>query len=164
MKTQTKQALLRLSRWLGQVGLSIVILSCLISCGVGIPPKELAPDGAIVTRAIEFHLNQTEIDLARQLNLKAPEIEIKNIRVRHIQPLFIAELPTYHLQGRYNLKIKLSRRQINQKNNYFDIYLQRQIEGKTWRLLTPEYGHRQAEETVTKNNHPSQWSSYLITD
>jgi hypothetical protein len=128
----------------------IIIILLLSSCGWRTPPIELAPNGEIVKRAIALQLSQTEQTLARQLSLNAPEIDLSNIRVQKLQPLFVAKLPTYHLQGKYNLKLKLTRRQITQNNNSFDVYLQRQAEGKTWRLLK-------------KDDRPrSLWSSYLI--
>jgi small-conductance mechanosensitive channel len=128
----------------------IIIIWLLSSCSWRTPPIELAPNGEIVKRAIALQLSQTEQTLARQLSLNAPEIDLSNIRVQKLQPLFVAKLPTYHLQGKYNLKLKLTRRQITQNNNSFDVYLQRQAEGKTWRLLKKD------------NQQRSLWSSYLI--
>ncbi|MGF1539180.1 MAG: hypothetical protein ACFCU5_01810 [Pleurocapsa sp.] len=129
----------------------IIIILLLNSCGWRTPPTELAPNGEIVKKAIALQLSQTEQTLAKQLSLTAPEINISNIRVQKLQPLFIAKLPTYHLQGKYNLKLKLTRRQITQNNNSFDVYLQRQAEGKTWRLLKKD-----------NSKERSLWSSYLI--
>jgi small-conductance mechanosensitive channel len=129
----------------------IMIILLLNSCGLRTPPTELAPNGEIVQRAIALQLSQAEQTLARQLSLNAPEIDLSNIRVQKLQPLFVAKLPTYHLQGKYNLKLKLTRRQITQNNNSFDVYLQRQAEGKTWRLLKKDH-----------HQERSLWSSYLI--
>jgi len=56
-------------------------------------------------------------------------------------------LPAYHLQGDYDLTLRLPHQKDTKQHNNFDLYLQRQIEGKTWRLL---------EEVA------SQWRSYLV--
>jgi hypothetical protein len=50
--------------------------------------------------------------------------------------------------------LTLPRQTVTQKKNAFEIYLQRQSEGKTWRLLQREVKDGQAGE--------AQWSSYLI--
>ncbi|GAB4526454.1 MAG: hypothetical protein Tsb0014_06600 [Pleurocapsa sp.] len=152
MKVNTSQRLKTIFSWLGKIYWLVIIILLLSSCGYRTPPKELAPTGEIVKQAIALQLRQTEQTLAQKLNLADPEIKISNIRVKQLQPIFVADLPTYHLQGKYNLQLKLSRRQIEQKNNAFDVYLQRQAEGKTWRLLRKEYNE----------NNERQWSSYLI--
>lgn len=152
MKLDNDKILRGIFSWFGRIYWLIIIIFLLSGCSYGTPPKELAPTGEIVKNAIALQLEQTEQNLAKQLNLASPEINISDIRVKQLKPLFIAELPTYHLQGKYNLKLKLSRRQIKQKNNTFDVYLQRQAEGKTWRLLRKE---------LNDNDH-NQWSSYLI--
>ncbi|MFM7441150.1 MAG: hypothetical protein ACKO2V_21570, partial [Snowella sp.] len=85
-------------------------------------------------------------------NAPSPEFEISEIRIKIIEPVFIEGLSSYHLQGRYNLKLKLPRQEVSQKGNQFEIYLQRQIEGKTWRLLRRQ----------VNSEGDSQWSSYLI--
>lgn len=135
------------------------IAIALDSCGYGIPPEELAPNNRIIAKAIVFQIAPTEQNLAQQLEASAPNLKITNISVARIEPRYIGKLPTYHLQGKYNLKLKLSRRQVTQTNNSFDLYLQRQGENheshdavnqtrEIWRLLKPE--------------KDSTWSSYLI--
>ena len=151
MKSNTNATLKIVINWLGKIYWPLIIILLLNGCGLRTPPIELAPNGEIVKNAIALQLEQTEQTLAQQLNLAAPEIKISKIRVQKLQPLFVAQLATYHLQGKYNLKLKLARRQIAQKNNAFDIYLQRQAEGKTWRLLKKDSQGRQ-----------TQWSSYLV--
>ncbi len=151
MKIKTNNTIEIVLNWLGKIYWLIIIILLLNGCALRTPPTELAPNGEIVKSAIALQLTQTEQTLAQQLNLAAPEINISNIRVQKLKPLFIAQLATYHLQGKYNLKLKLSHRQIAQKNNSFDIYLQRQAEGKTWRLLKKE-----------SKGEQGGWSSYLV--
>ena len=130
--------------------LTIVILT---ACGTNPPPREFAPGGEIVAKAIALQLSQTEQTLSQQLYTSVPQLDIEQIKVQQIEPLSIGNLPTYHLQGTYQLTLKLPRQQVTQKNNPFDIYLQRQAEGETWRLLKRKFSPSKAK---------LQWSSYLI--
>ncbi|MBE9171010.1 hypothetical protein IQ238_27005 [Pleurocapsales cyanobacterium LEGE 06147] len=126
-----------------------IALFLLSSCTHPTPAKEFAPEVEIVQKALAVRWQQTEQNLAQQLNASLPEIEISKIQVQKTKPLFIDKLPTYHLEGKYNLRLKFPHRQVKQVNNSFDIYLQRQEEDNTWRLL---------ERDRTK----STWTSYLI--
>jgi len=130
-----------------------ILLILLTACSSPAPPTELAPDPEIIQKAIALQLNLTQTLLTQQLKASTPDLEITQINVNKLEPVYIAQLPAFHLQGNYNLTIKLPHQQVNQKNNPFEIYIQRQIEGKTWRLLRRE----------TKNTDPEpKWYSYLI--
>ncbi|MGF1479116.1 MAG: hypothetical protein ACFB4I_06460 [Cyanophyceae cyanobacterium] len=134
--------------------MNCLLVACLIllsACSAAAPPLEFAPPGKIVQQAIALQLDLTQQQLSQRLKAVPPQLELGPITVQHIEPLFVARLPTYHLTGAYQLTIKLPHQQVTQKNNRFDIYLQRQAEGKTWRLL-----RREAQR--------SEWSSYLIRD
>ncbi|HAC63802.1 MAG TPA: hypothetical protein DCF68_09745, partial [Cyanothece sp. UBA12306] len=87
------------------------------------------------------------------LNTTTPQLEISQINVKQLESILVAQLPTYHLQGTYNLKLILPRKKITQKHNQFNIYLQRQIEGETWRLL---------RQDISLSDQKGQWTSYLI--
>lgn len=130
-----------------------VVILFLNACSNPTPPTEFAPEGEVVQKAILLQLNQTEQRLTQQLNATHPILDISQIKVKTLEPIYVAELPAYRLQGTYNLKLTLTRQQVTQKNNHFDIYLQRQAEAKTWRLLRRE---------VTPASTEPQWSSYLI--
>lgn len=132
--------------------LSGILIILLTACNSAKPPLEFAPDSELIQKAIALQLSQTEAHLSKQLNAVRPELEIYQIRVKTIDPVFIEALPSYHLQGIYNLKLKLPLQEAKQKNNRFDIYLQRQIEGKSWRLLRQQ----------VNSGGESQWLSYLI--
>ncbi|MBR8828475.1 MAG: hypothetical protein DSM107014_11350 [Gomphosphaeria aponina SAG 52.96 = DSM 107014] len=129
------------------------IIIWLTACSTQAPPTELAPEPEIVKKAIALQLNLTQTQLTQKLNAATPALEIGQINVKQLEPIFIAKLPAYHLQGTYDLTIKLPRQQAKQKNNPFEIYLQRQIEGKTWRLLKRE---------TSKTEEKTQWNTYLI--
>ncbi|MEM8778352.1 MAG: hypothetical protein AAGF26_05655 [Cyanobacteria bacterium P01_G01_bin.49] len=136
--------------------LIITILISLTACGtVATAPIEFAPTGNIIQQAIAFQLRQQLNPLSQQLNTNRPDLEIGQINVKDIESIIIAELPTYHLQGTYNLKLILPRQEVQQKNNNFEIYLQRQAERKTWRLLSKD--NKNLSDNI-------QWKSYLIRD
>lgn len=141
--------------WLHSVLTTILISlsSLMIACNSLTPPTEFAPDGEIVEKAITLQITQNFQRLSDQLNTTLPQLKISQIQVKQLDSILIAHLPTYHIQGIYNLKLMLPRKTTDQKKNQFDIYLQRQIEGKTWRLLKRE--HDLLYETF-------QWKSYLI--
>ena len=132
----------------------LIVFFCLLltACTVGKPPLEFSPDGEIVQKAIALQLANAESQISQQLNTTKPTFTISQVRVDKIDPVFIESLPSYHLQGTYNLQLNLSRQEVLQKGNAFDLYLQRQVEGKTWRLL---------RRWVNGNDKP-QWRSYLI--
>jgi hypothetical protein len=133
--------------------LAVIFIVLLTACSATTPPTELAPDGAIVEKAIALQLEQTQAGLSQQLNLTTPKLTISNINVSKLEPIFIAELPAYHLIGTYNLTMKFARQEVKLKNDPFEIYLQRQAEGKTWRLL---------RQKVTDLGNQIEWLSYLI--
>ena len=124
----------------------VALILLLSACSTPTPPRELAPNGQIVQKAIALQLNQTQQKIADRLNASSPQIQLNQITVKQIEPIFVDKLATYHLKGTYTLIIKLPRQQVTQ-NNAFDIYIQRQAQGKTWRLLKRE---------------ANQWTSYLI--
>lgn len=132
-----------------------VCLFSLMACqSVATAPIELAPDGNIIQQAIAQQLYQRLNPLSEQLKTNRPDVKIGQINVKNIESTVVAELPTYHLQGTYNLTLILPRQTINQKNNHFDVYLQRQAEGKTWRLLSKDNSTTSSDK---------QWKSYLIS-
>ncbi|MGL5034396.1 MAG: hypothetical protein ACRC6M_11415 [Microcystaceae cyanobacterium] len=116
-------------------------------------PLEFAPDGEVVQKAIALALNQTQTRLSQQLKTPAPQLELDNINVKKLEAIVVNELPAYHLTGFYDVKLTLPRQTVTQKKNSFEIYLQRQSEGKSWRLLKRE---------AKPADQASQWSSYLI--
>ncbi|PSF36245.1 hypothetical protein C7H19_13640 [Aphanothece hegewaldii CCALA 016] len=140
------------THWLKIFIIPLLILM-LNACSSLTPPIELAPNGEIVKKAIALQLKQTETALSESLMASSPQFDLNQIKVKNIDPLFIAHLATYHLQGTYNLKLKLPRQKVTQQSNPFDIYLQRQVEGKTWRLLRRDLHDDDAQP---------QWTSYLI--
>ena len=146
----------------------ILLLTLLTACGGNTPPKGLAPGKDIVKHAIARQLTLTEDRLTAQLDQVSPtNFTIQNLNIKTLNPVYIADLATYQISGTYTLKLNLPRQEVTQEKNQFEIYLQRQAEGKTWRLLirdndfsasnTNENQEEDTEEKVTA------WKSYLVT-
>ncbi len=121
----------------------IVVLMVLLSACSGNP---LTPTGKLVKKAIALQVEQTQQQLSKQLGIRQQKYQIINT------------LPAYHIQGVYDLKLKLPNRELTQDKKSFDIYMQLQKEGKTWRLLQPD--NIQSDEN-TEQTKPT-WRSYLI--
>jgi len=129
--------------------LTAILLMLLTACGsIG-----LLPTRELVQKAIAFGLEQTQQKLSQQLDLDFQGFEIKRLSITEEQPLTIENLPAFRVRGTYDLIVKLPKRRLTQPKKPFDVYLQIQQEGKTWRLLLLEKGN--------KNTQPI-WRSYLI--
>ena len=137
------------SRWYQRIFLVMCIL-LLTACSRTPYSLQFGLDEAVVKQAIALQLNQREQVISQSLSTPVPQLEINQIKINSIEPIFIANLPSYHLQGTYNLILNLPRQQVTQKRNTFEIYLQRQLEGKTWRLLKRD------------NQEDEQWFTYSI--
>ena len=145
----------------------ILLLTVLTACGSNTPPKGLAPAKDVVKHAIERQLTLTEDRLTTELDQISPtDFTIQNLNIKTLNPVYIANLATYQINGTYTLKLNLSRQEVTQEKNEFEVYLQRQAEGKTWRLLIRDNdfsasntndNEEDTEEKVTA------WKSYLVT-
>jgi hypothetical protein len=133
--------------------LAVGLILLLAACSAPTPPIGLAPGGEILQKAIALQLKQSQQQLSEQLQASNPISHITRVRVKQVEPLYIGKLATYHFVGTYNLKIDLSDRNVTQKDNEFDIYIQRQKEGKTWRWL---------KRVISDPDVAPQWFSYLI--
>ncbi|WP_414568317.1 hypothetical protein [Nostoc sp. CCY 9925] len=129
--------------------LTVILLVLLTACGsIG-----LLPTSELVQKAIAFELEQTQQKLSQQLDLDFQGFEIKRLSISQEQPLTIENLPAFRVRGTYDLIVKLPKRSLTQPNKPFNVYLQIQQEGKTWRLLLPDKG--------SKDTQPI-WRSYVI--
>lgn len=126
--------------------LGILLLS-MTGCQSGQAPKEFAPDGTIIARTMRMELRQYYRGLSQTLAAKPPELALKNIQVKQLDSFFLKGLPVYHVQGTYDLDLKFTTRTETRKQNSFDLHLQRQTEGKTWRSL---------------KKVPAGWQSFVI--
>ncbi|MBW4688838.1 MAG: hypothetical protein KME40_28065 [Komarekiella atlantica HA4396-MV6] len=129
--------------------LTAILLVLLTACGsIG-----LLPTSELVQKAIALELKQAQQKLNQQLDLDFQSFEIKHLSITQEQPLTIENLPAFRVRGSYDLIVKLPKRSLTQPQKPFEVYLQIQQEGKTWRLLLPEKG--------SENTQPI-WRSYLI--
>ncbi|TAE60161.1 MAG: hypothetical protein EAZ76_06990 [Nostocales cyanobacterium] len=114
----------------------------------------LFPSYQIVEKAIKIQVEQTQKDLQSKLDLDFQKFDIQKVFITQKEPVTFGKLPTYHIQGTYQLDVKLPDQKLTQPEKQFDIYLQIQQEGKSWRLLVPE----------TQNNQDNTpiWHSYLV--
>ena len=114
--------------------LSMILLGLLTACGT----SRLEPNSQLVQRAIALKFEQTQQQLSQQQGVDFKVFEINRVAITQQEPLVIQDLPAYHVRGTYNLTVSLPRRQVTQQQNPFEVYLQRQKEGKTWRLALPQ--------------------------
>ncbi len=117
-----------------QIILVVVLASLITACSA----NQLTPSHQIVRQAIALQVSQTQQALSQQLRLALPNLTIDRVKVTRQEPLTIQNLSAYRVQGTYDYTLKLSKRTVTPKDNPFDVYLQRQREGKTWRLAQPQ--------------------------
>ena len=143
----------RARRWIVSIVVTAIFMMALTGCGTSTPSLGLAPNKQLVQKAIALQVSQTQQRLTQQLQSSLPKFEINQVALKQLEPLFIGDLPAYHVRGNYNLKIELPQQQVTQQKNRFDVYLQRQKEGKTWRLAIPK---------DLNQRPPTTWRTYLI--
>ncbi len=133
--------------WVGMSLLAIALAAC-----SAVP---IFFDTDLVADAISLQLEQTQGQLTSQLRLSQnPTWSVDRVKVTENAPVMIQELPGYHLRGTYRLTIELPRGTVTRPKQPFDLYLQGQKEGKTWRL--GKYGPSEPGEEP-------DWTTYLIT-
>ena len=130
-----------------QILLAVILAGLLTACNA----SRVAPSNQIVRRAIALQVSQTQQELSQQLRLESPKLKVDRVKVMSQEPLTIQNLSAYRVQGNYDYTLKLSKRTVTQKDNPFEVYLQRQSEGKTWRLA-----QQQREE------NDSSWVTQLV--
>ncbi|MDZ8056020.1 MAG: hypothetical protein RMX63_31875 [Aulosira sp. ZfuCHP01] len=129
--------------------LTAILFMLLTACGnIG-----LLPTSQLVQKAIALQLEQTQQQLNQKLDLDFQGFDIKRLSITEEKSLTIQSLPAFRVRGNYDLIIKLPKRRLTQLQQPFEVYLQIQQEGKTWRLLLPE--------RIGKDTQPI-WHSYLI--
>ena len=119
--------------------LILVLVLLLNGCSSGEPNKEIVENAiALQTRLLQQQLQQ----------ISKPVID--HVNITQTTTLSIDKLTGYRINGTYDLK--LPKQRLSQQKNPFDIYLQRQKEGKAWRLALPK---------VAKNG-VFTWLTYAI--
>ncbi len=126
----------RILTMLTMVALTLGLTVLLSGCGV----TGKGPTKQLVEQAIALQLSQTQQLLGQQLKLSptASTIAVQHITIAEQTPLIIDRLAAFRVRGTYDFSVKLPKRQVTQRHNPFDLYLQRQAEGKTWRAARLE--------------------------
>jgi hypothetical protein len=129
------------------IALAVLLTAC---GGVG-----GGPGRQLVERAIAIQLSQTQQQLSKQLrlNTQPSSITINRVSIAEKTPLEIGDLQAYRVKGTYDYTIKLPTHRVTQRENPFEVYLQRQKEGKTWRL---------AKQQISEGGEPT-WVTQRIT-
>ena len=119
--------------------LILVLVLLLNGCSSVEPNREIVENAiALQTRLLQQQLQQISKPV------------ISHVNITQTATLNIDKLTGYRINGTYDLK--LPKQRLSQQKNPFDIYLQRQKEGKAWRLALPK---------VAKNG-VFTWLTYAI--
>lgn len=119
-----------------RVFIVVGLISFLTACGPG-----GGPSSGLVKKAIALQLTQVQQELSQQLSassIQASSVNIDRVNITEQEALPIEDLEGYRVRGTYNLTLKTKHRRVTQRQNPFEVYLQRQAEGKTWRLARPQ--------------------------
>lgn len=104
----------------------ILVLVLLLNGCSGVEPNKEIVENAI---ALQTQLLQQQLQ-------QISKLVISQVNITQTTTLSIDKLTGYRINGTYDLK--LPKQRLSQQKNPFDIYLQRQKEGKTWRLALPK--------------------------
>jgi hypothetical protein len=116
--------------------LTTILLVLLTACS-STPIVE--PDRQLVQKALAVQLSQLQQQIGQKLHLSSPlQLEINRLQIKQQQQLKIGNLPAYKVAGTYDRTLQISQRRVTQDNSPFEVYLQLQQEGKTWRLAIPQ--------------------------
>ena len=72
-------------------------------------------------------------------------VRVTHIRVKERLPLTVGDRPGFKISGTYDLALAREGWETSQRRSPFEIYLQRQPEGKTWRLAHLNPGDQDQE-------------------
>ncbi|MBD2664458.1 hypothetical protein [Richelia sinica] len=131
----------------------LVVIAILLMLVTACSTLVLIPTPELVQKAIALQLEQTEKQLSEKLGVDFQQFDIKRLSIKQQKSFSVENLPAYRVSGTYDLTVKLPNRSFTQAKKPFDLYLQIQREGKSWRLLLPE---------STDPDKPPVWHSYLI--
>ena len=98
----------------------------------------MRPDRQLVQKALAVQLSQVQQEIGQKLHLSSPlQVEIERLKIKQQQQLKIGNLSAYRVTGTYDRTLQISQRRVTQAQSPFEVYLQLQQEGKTWRLAIP---------------------------
>ncbi|MFE4108205.1 hypothetical protein [Almyronema epifaneia] len=116
----------------------VVLVGCILSLSACSFWQE-GPTKAVVQQAIALQAQQIQQDLLQQLSPKSTELPKLSISDVKIERRRLVSLPSaaYQVNGTYSAKIEFSNRTLTERENLFEVYLQRQPESETWLLVRP---------------------------
>lgn len=97
----------------------------------------------LVQKALTLKLQTTQQQLGQQFyrnSSEFAEVSVRKVLINKQTLLAISGLPTYRVEGTYDVTLRLPQGKIARSDNPFKLYLQKQQEGKTWRLVYPQSG------------------------
>ncbi len=112
-------------------GLLVVLLSLLLTACMGQPGRD------VVRAGLQVQLEQTQQELGRQLRLEPPRVKVTRVRVAAVSPLTIGDRPSFRVEGDYDWRQGRAEQATLSAQVPFEIYLQRQVQARTWRLARP---------------------------
>jgi hypothetical protein len=128
--------------------LTLLLTIAMVSCDRLNPNADLPLETALLRQA-QFGQEQ----LLSQLRLNpAPVLHVRHIRVQSRRDLLIQNTLSYAVRGVYDLEIEFPQRTLTRHHQPFELFLQPQAEGETWRLA-------KLDDTVD----PPQWKTYLLS-
>jgi len=131
--------------------LNTILLVFLTACS---STPIMQPDRQLVQKALAVQLSQVQQQVSQKLHLSSPlKLEIDRLEVKQQQQLKIGNLSAYRVAGTYDRTLQISQRRVTQANSPFEVYLQLQQEGKTWRLTIPQNND---------NGKIQTWRTYAI--
>jgi hypothetical protein len=127
----------------------VIVLAVLVTACSGVGK---GPTRQLVEQAIALQLSQTQQMLGKQLKLSPVDstIAVQHVTVTAQTPLVIDSLPAFRIQGTYDFRVKLPTHEVSEHQNPFEVYLQRQAEGKTWRTARLETDEAGAPVWITQ--------------
>lgn len=121
---------------MGRVFWAIALACLLTACnGLGHTPSK-----ALIEQAIALQLEQVQQALSQELHLEdtVTELQINRVAIAQQTPLQINQLPSFRVTGFCDYTLQRPHRAIPQRHIPFEVFLQRQSEGKTWRVAFPQ--------------------------
>ena len=131
---------------------SFLLILLLTSCQINL----FIPDQQLIGRAIARQIQLTSSNLQENLLMQGKVNQafiIDRLLIENIETSDIMGGRSYHVTGAYHLQSDPPSQTKIRADHPFDIYIQRQIEGKTWRLLRPVFD---------QEGKQINWLSYLI--
>jgi hypothetical protein len=130
-----------------RVIVAIALAVLLTACGI----TGDKPPAILVERALSMQLSQTQEELSQQLRLAyQPDVAVQKLKISAQLPLKIQSLQSFQVKGTCDYTVKLPTQNRTERNIPFEVFLQRQQEGKTWRLATLKPGENGDRDWVTQ--------------